>query len=102
MICLKWPYHQKTRRQAVPPREPTTNETRGLQNFFLLLLLTPQISERVNDDPEDQIQDDDDDHEEEEQVVNDASGKQRLLQRGKKVSGNHFIVGGITVMWGIT
>lgn len=44
------------------------------------MLLTPQVSKGVDDDPENQVQDDDDDHEEEEEVVDHPCSKQRLLE----------------------
>jgi hypothetical protein len=55
-------------------------ETRVLQNLLLLLLLAPQIGERVDNDTENEIKDDNDDHEEEEHVVNHSSSKHRLLE----------------------
>lgn len=57
----------------------TTNKTGGLQDLFLLLFLTPQISKGVNDDPKDEVEDDDNDNEEEEEVVDNSSREQRLL-----------------------
>lgn len=59
----------------------TADEAGGFQNLLFLLFLTPQVSEGVNDDTEDEVEDDDDDHEEEEQVVYHSGGKQRLLGR---------------------
>lgn len=59
----------------------TADEAGGFQNLLFLLLLTPQVSEGVYDDTEDEVEDDDDDHEEEEQVVYHSGGKQRLLSR---------------------
>lgn len=57
----------------------TTDETGGLQDLFLLLFLTPQISKGVNNDPEDEVEDDDDDNKEEEEVVDNSSREQGLL-----------------------
>ena len=55
------------------------DEARVLQNLFFLLLLAPQVGERVDDDAENQVQHDNDDHEEEQQVVDDARAVHRLL-----------------------
>lgn len=60
---------------------PTTDETCGLQDLFLLLLLAPQVGKRVDDDTEDQVEDDDDDDEVEQQVVHHPGREQRLLQK---------------------
>lgn len=57
----------------------TTYETCGLQYLFLLLLLAPQVSKGVNNDPKDEVKDDDNDDKEEEEVVDNASRKQGLL-----------------------
>lgn len=57
----------------------TTNKTGGLQDLFLLLFLTPQISKGVNNDPKDEVEDDDNDNEEEEEVVDNSSREQGLL-----------------------
>lgn len=43
----------------------TANETSILQNQLFLLFLTPQVSERIDNDTENQIQNDNDDDEEE-------------------------------------
>ena len=51
----------------------------GFQDLLLPLFLTPQVREGVDDDTEDEVEDDDDDDEEEQKIVNDAGGKQRLL-----------------------
>ncbi len=56
-------------------------ETRVLQNLLLLLLLAPQIGERIDNDTENEIKDDNDDHEEEEHVVNHSSSKHWLLRK---------------------
>lgn len=66
----------------------TTDEAGCLQDFLFLLLLTPQISERVDDDTKDEVEDNDDDHEEEQQVIYHSGCKQRFLgkeQRQPKV-----------------
>jgi hypothetical protein len=42
-----------------------------------LLLLAPQVSERVDDDTENQVQHDNDDDEEEEHVINHSRTKPR-------------------------
>lgn len=59
-------------------------ETRVLQNLLLLLLLAPQIGERVDNDTENEIKDDNDDHEEEEHVINHSSSKHWLLKIHKQ------------------
>jgi len=64
----------------------TTDEAGILKNLFFLLLLTPQIGKRVDDDTEDQIKDDDNDNEEEQQVVYNSSKKQRLLMTKHNIS----------------
>jgi hypothetical protein len=46
-----------------------------------LLLLTPEVSKRVDDDTKNKVQHDDDDNEEEEQVINDSSHKERFLHK---------------------
>lgn len=46
-----------------------------------MLLLTPQISESVDDDTKDEVEDDNDDNEEEEEVVYHTGYEQRLLQQ---------------------
>ena len=58
----------------------TANEASVLQNLFLLLLFTPQVSKCVDDDTEDQVENDDDDNEEEEHVINHSGTECRLLQ----------------------
>lgn len=58
----------------------TADEARRLQDFFLLLFLTPQVGEGVDDDTKDEVEDDDDDHEEEQQVVDHSGCEQRLLR----------------------
>lgn len=63
------------------PPEPTADETRGLEDLLLPLLLAPQVSEGVDDDAEDEVEHDDDDHEEEEEVVDHSGCKQGLLRR---------------------
>lgn len=57
----------------------TADETRRLQNLLFLLLIAPQVCERVDDDAKDQVEDDDDDDEVEQQVVHNAGWKQRFL-----------------------
>lgn len=57
----------------------TTNKTSGLQDLFLLLFLTPQISKGVNNDPKDEVEDNDNDNEEEEEVIDNSSREQGLL-----------------------
>ena len=57
----------------------TANEAVVSENLFLLLLLTPQVSKRVNDHTKDQVQYDNDHNEEEEQVIDHPQHKQRLL-----------------------
>lgn len=57
----------------------TADEAGGLQDLLFLLLLTPQVSKSVNDDPENQVQDNDDDHEEEQKVVDHTGSKQWFL-----------------------
>lgn len=64
----------------------TANKTGCLEDFLFLLLLTPQVSERIDDDPKDQVEDDDDDHEEEEQVVDNSGCKQGLLPKSRKAA----------------
>lgn len=59
---------------------PTADEAGCLENFFLLLLLTSEVSKGVNDHTEDQVKNDDDDNEEEEEVINHPGGEQGLLQ----------------------
>lgn len=60
----------------------TTDEAGIFQYFFLLLLFTPEIGERVDDDTEDEIQNYNDDDEEEQKVVDDTSKEQRFLLTG--------------------
>lgn len=60
----------------------TTNKTRVLENLLLVLLLAPQISERVDNNTKYQVEYNDDDHKEEQQIVNDAAHKHVLLQGG--------------------
>ncbi len=57
----------------------TADEAGCLQDLFFLLLLTPQVSEGVDDNTKDEVEDNDDDHEEEQQVVYHSGGKQWLL-----------------------
>lgn len=64
------------------PSSLTADEARGLQDFFLLLFLTPQVGEGVDDDAKNKVEDDDDDHEEEQQVVDHSGCKQRFLGGG--------------------
>ena len=71
-----------TRYLEIRRESVTTNEAGVSEDLVLLLFLTPQVCECVDDDTKDEVQDDDDDDEEEEQVVDDAGHKQRLL--GKK------------------
>ena len=59
----------------------TTDETWIAKDFIFLLLLTPQISESVDDDTKDEVEDDNDDNEEEEEVVYHTGYEQRLLQQ---------------------
>lgn len=47
----------------------TTNEACGLENLFLLLLLTAQVSKGVNDHSKDEVQHNDNDNEKEQEVV---------------------------------
>lgn len=56
-------------------RSLTANEASVAQHLVLVLLLTAEISERVDDDTEDEIQQNNDDDEEEEKVVQDAGHK---------------------------
>ena len=58
------------------PQLITAYEARVLKNLFLLLL-APQVGERVDDDNKNQVQNDNDDDEEEEHVVNHSSTKPR-------------------------
>ncbi len=58
----------------------TADETRGLEDLLFPLLLTSQISKRINDDTKDQIQHDDDHQEEKQKVIHDPCGEQMLLQ----------------------
>lgn len=58
----------------------TTDEARGLENFFLLLLLTAQVGKGVDDHPKDEVQHDDDDNEEEQKVIDHAGREERLLR----------------------
>lgn len=64
----------------------TADEARVAKNQLLLLFLTPQIGERVDDHTEDQVQHNNDDHEEEQKVVDDSGYKQRFLQRESSVT----------------
>lgn len=66
---------------SAPARAPalTADEAGRLQYLLLLLLLAPQISKSVNNDPKDEVKDDDNDNKEEEQVIDNPSGKQGLL-----------------------
>jgi len=57
----------------------TANEAGVFENLFLLLFLTAQVCECVDDDAEYQIENDNDDNEEEQKVVDDTCKKQRLL-----------------------
>lgn len=68
----------------LPPRCPllapraqllTADETGGLQDLLLLLLLATQVGEGVDDHAKDEVQDDDDDDEVKQQVVHDAGGE---------------------------
>jgi len=61
--------------------EQTADEARVSENFFLVLLFTAEVSERVDNDAENEVQDDDDDDEEEDQVIDDSRKEQSLLQQ---------------------
>lgn len=63
-----------------PDQRLTAYEASCFQNFLFLLLLTSQVSKRINDDTKDEVQDDDDDDEIEEEVINNSRSKQRLLK----------------------
>lgn len=63
----------------------TTNEASGFQYLLLPLLLTPQVSEGVDDDTKDEVKNDDDNDEEEQKVVNHSGCKQRLLDGPGKI-----------------
>jgi len=61
--------------------ERTADEAGIAEDFILMLLLTAQVSERVNDDAEDEVEYDDDDDEEEDQIIDNSCKEQRFLQR---------------------
>jgi hypothetical protein len=70
-------------------RLEAAGETRVLQNLLLLLLLAPQIGERVDNDTENEIKNNNDDHEEEEHVLNRSSSKHWLL----KIQNKRIVMG---------
>lgn len=51
----------------------TADEACGLENLFLLLLLTAQVSKGVDDHPKDEVQHNDNDNEKEQEVVDHTS-----------------------------
>ena len=58
----------------------TANKAGVLENLFLSLIFTSEISEGVDDDTKDQIEDDNDDDEEERKVVYYTSEEETVLQ----------------------
>lgn len=64
----------------------TADETCGLEDLFFSLLLTSQVSKRVNDDTKDEIQHNDDHQEEEQKIIHDTCSEQMLLEAHTQVS----------------
>lgn len=60
----------------------TTDEARVFADLLLLLLLRPQVCERVDDDTKDEVENDDDDNEEEGHVVDHPEREEGLLLGG--------------------
>lgn len=77
---------ERALRGSISQREPTADETGGLEDLLLPLLLAPQVGEGVDDDAKDEVEHDDDDHEEEEQVVHHSGCEQRLLRWQRKAT----------------
>ena len=51
------------------------------------MLLTPEVSESVDDDTKDEVEDNDDDDEVEQQIVQHPGNEQGLLWRGRRGGG---------------
>lgn len=57
----------------------TADETSVFKDQLFLLLFTPQVCKRINNDTENEIQDYDDDYEEEQQIIYNSCDVQRFL-----------------------